>query len=223
MNIYKGIICKDIATVGDFNYAFWYIFLLFIAVFTACGILNMFTLWLFFCIVLEQGLNLLWNDDTQNWNKYSPALMIPRNKIVNEKYIQLVGKTAVGVLLIELSAVAGCLVRGEKLLSMGNLLIVSEAVSVMCVISVCMLFMFMGHKFLSIAFVAFSAGMMSGMTGGSVDARPGDFCGHFDLSLKELPAFMAEPTFHWIAIIVLPIVTCLIWRLTLELYKKKDL
>ena len=42
MNIYKAIICRDIAAVGAFDYVFYYLFLLVIAVLAAFGTLNMF-------------------------------------------------------------------------------------------------------------------------------------------------------------------------------------
>ena len=223
MNIYRGILCKDIASAGSFNYWSFCIFiLLFIGVFTAYGTLNMFFLWLFFCLFLEQELSVLWNDETQNWNKYSPALMLPREAVVNVKYFQLLVNTAVGALIIELCAVIGCLVRGEKCFSIANLVVLSEIMSVMCIVSVCLFFIILGHKFLSFFTIVILAGAMGGFVG-SGEIRHGDFCGNFILGLKNFPAFVADQRFHYIMIIVSLLVTCFMWRLAAVLYKKKDL
>ena len=223
MNIYRGILCKDIASAGSFNYWSFCIFiLLFIGVFTAYGTLNMFFLWLFFCLFLEQELSVLWNDETQNWNKYSPALMLPREAVVNVKYFQLLVNTAVGALIIELCAVIGCLVRGEQCFSIANLVVLSEIMSVMCIVSVCLFFIILGHKFLSFFTIVILAGAMGGLVG-SGEIRHGDFCGNFILGLKNFPAFVADQRFHYIMIIVSLLVTCFMWRLAAVLYKKKDL
>ncbi len=221
MKTFKGIIYKDFVTVGAFSYICYYLCLLITAFSAFTGKMPFYSYFLFFFIYMEQPCGALWADDTQGWTKYSQTLMLPRTSIINCKYIHMILNWLAGIIIVELCLIVGNSVRGEPLIDLENIIVMSVSVLILCVISLAGSLMLFGHKFLSVGFIGISGGFIGGYYGGSMGEN-GSFSMQSFTEVDEDVKFMFESNFHLKVMILCAVITAAVWVFTLVRCKRKD-